>query len=404
MYGYAFGAAEAGVEHVITNGIVRYPGEVSHVGEPPHILHYGIDFNIDATYNWNKMVYKKFDLFACTGHFFGPPPAGSGSKRHEAMRFVVNTLNHAFCDFYHQHCPGTDAALVSCPPTTRPPKKSCSDPGSCCEDDDNTCWQWALDNQCEENAPFMRTKCRLSCHLCSANPPSSVGHVVANRLEAKGAQDRTHSMLQVSTAASLPAPSTTTDREVATLQDLISHTSEPSALSESVDAIHSPQARAASPSIALPSHDALSADAVPSPSKQDSARGMESGRAPSSQGSALVMDEFRAIAEQHRELYGPGRVPEWLEHQVHGTQPPGATALSTSAKGPPKPAAVTAGNNVQNYMQGQRISEDGHWWFFACCVALWASLFVLVLARQFACKKVRRKRKWNVTRSDFMHR
>ena len=78
MYGYAFGAAEAGVDHVITHGVVKYPGEVSGVErEPPYIFHYGIDFTIDATYNWNKMVYKRFDLFQCKGHFFGPPPAGS---------------------------------------------------------------------------------------------------------------------------------------------------------------------------------------------------------------------------------------------------------------------------------------------------------------------------------------
>lgn len=25
----------------------------------PHILHYGIDFNIGADYNWNKMIYKQ---------------------------------------------------------------------------------------------------------------------------------------------------------------------------------------------------------------------------------------------------------------------------------------------------------------------------------------------------------
>jgi hypothetical protein len=94
MYGYAFGAAEAGVEHVITHGVVRYPGEVADTAsaQAPYILHYGIDFTIDATYNWNKMVYKSFDLYKCHGRFFGPPPAGSGSKRHEAMRFVVNTL------------------------------------------------------------------------------------------------------------------------------------------------------------------------------------------------------------------------------------------------------------------------------------------------------------------------
>ena len=54
MYGYAFGAAVAGVDHRITHGIVRYPGELRR-GDRPYILHYGIDFTIDRTYNWNKV-------------------------------------------------------------------------------------------------------------------------------------------------------------------------------------------------------------------------------------------------------------------------------------------------------------------------------------------------------------
>jgi peptidyl serine alpha-galactosyltransferase len=49
MYGYAFGAATAGVSHVITHGVVRYPSEVGKFGDvegAPYILHYGIDFNL----------------------------------------------------------------------------------------------------------------------------------------------------------------------------------------------------------------------------------------------------------------------------------------------------------------------------------------------------------------------
>ena len=76
MYGYAFGAAEAGVEHVVTHGVVKYPGEVSNYGAEPYILHYGIDFTIAKDYNWNKMSYQKLDLFSCKGRYFGPPPLG----------------------------------------------------------------------------------------------------------------------------------------------------------------------------------------------------------------------------------------------------------------------------------------------------------------------------------------
>ncbi len=51
-----------GVDHVITKGIVAYPsdlGMLSILSPDPHILHYGIDFNIGADYNWNKMIYKQ---------------------------------------------------------------------------------------------------------------------------------------------------------------------------------------------------------------------------------------------------------------------------------------------------------------------------------------------------------
>ena len=51
MYGYAFGAATAGVQHVVTHGVVRYPAEVRSFGDvkgAPYILHYGIDFNIGS--------------------------------------------------------------------------------------------------------------------------------------------------------------------------------------------------------------------------------------------------------------------------------------------------------------------------------------------------------------------
>ena len=171
MYGYAFGSAEAGVEHVVTHGIVKYPGEVSNFGAEPYILHYGIDFTLSRDYNWNKMSYQKLDLFQCKGRYFGPPPAGKGTPRDKAMRFVVNTLNRAFCGFYHARCPHTPAAERRCPLLTRPADVPCVGgdraPG-CCRDTNPTCWQWALDEQCELNKGFMADTCKLSCGLCDA--------------------------------------------------------------------------------------------------------------------------------------------------------------------------------------------------------------------------------------------
>ena len=50
---------------MITHGVVQYPRDSG--GKLPYILHYGIDFNIGDSYNWNKMVYKKLDISRCQG-------------------------------------------------------------------------------------------------------------------------------------------------------------------------------------------------------------------------------------------------------------------------------------------------------------------------------------------------
>ena len=41
---------------MITHGVVQYPRDSG--GKLPYILHYGIDFNIGDSYNWNPMVYN----------------------------------------------------------------------------------------------------------------------------------------------------------------------------------------------------------------------------------------------------------------------------------------------------------------------------------------------------------
>ncbi|KAL3923736.1 MAG: hypothetical protein SGPRY_004129, partial [Prymnesium sp.] len=137
MYGYSFGAAMAGVDHVITRGVVRYPSDADDFGASdvsgdgkyvntsfnPYILHYGIDFNI-GDYNWNKMP-----------RFFGAPPEPrKASERAGAL--VVNTLNRAFCKFYRSRCLGKPAAR-------------------------------ATYQQCEKNPDFMHKTCRASCFVCT---------------------------------------------------------------------------------------------------------------------------------------------------------------------------------------------------------------------------------------------
>ena len=43
---------------MITHGVVQYPRDSG--GKLPYILHYGIDFNIGDSYNWNPMVYSPY--------------------------------------------------------------------------------------------------------------------------------------------------------------------------------------------------------------------------------------------------------------------------------------------------------------------------------------------------------
>lgn len=189
MYGYSFAAAEVGVEHRVTHGIVAYPSELPWSGQDPFILHYGIDFNIGPDYNWNKMVFKQLDVLSCRRRFFGPPPKPR-NRRESAGAHVVNILNRAFCDFYSQNCDGQNRMV--CPPSERPP------PGhNECDDNAGNCWAWAIDNQCEENPKFMSTTCRRSCNLCAdqrsaddaTSSPRNIGTSDGIALEVHGGPD-----------------------------------------------------------------------------------------------------------------------------------------------------------------------------------------------------------------------
>ena len=72
MYGYAFGAAVAGVSHVVRRDTMLYPGYVPHAGILPEILHYGSDFAVEPgpagggeRLYFNKMTLVDLDLYAC---------------------------------------------------------------------------------------------------------------------------------------------------------------------------------------------------------------------------------------------------------------------------------------------------------------------------------------------------
>ena len=73
MYGYVFGAAEAGVgRHIISDKLMQYVGSV-YRAPGPFILHYGIDWKFPfkdrqgtaSEYTFNKLNYQPLDVASC---------------------------------------------------------------------------------------------------------------------------------------------------------------------------------------------------------------------------------------------------------------------------------------------------------------------------------------------------
>lgn len=155
MYGYSFGAARSKVEHVVTHGMVVYPYQMDETDPAPHIIHYGIDFNINTDYNFNKMNFKKLDVTTCPNRFFESPPVPKTAAGFWGAR-AVHILNDALCDYYFTWCPGETV----CPPLYQGP------PDPDCTDNDKNCWSWAMNDQCAQNPKFMLNECKRSCRQC----------------------------------------------------------------------------------------------------------------------------------------------------------------------------------------------------------------------------------------------
>lgn len=161
MHGYAFAAAEAGIDHVITENAVMYPSFVRDASDDaPYLLHYGLPFTFEGhDYDWHKGMLSEVDINDCSGPYIGAPPLNVlGSKREAAMRLVVNTLNDALYRYRKRRC-----SVVHRPLRTRPPLCVTED---CCGDSQHDCWKWALRGECVKNPVFMHSSCRASCHQC----------------------------------------------------------------------------------------------------------------------------------------------------------------------------------------------------------------------------------------------
>ena len=109
MYGYVFGAAEAGVpRHVVKNEMMAYVGNVA-APPGPYILHYGIDWQLkndkgEQTYSFNKLAYQALDPASCPRWFFPAVPKAAPNFREEICVKQIVDFNEALCDYYGSHC------------------------------------------------------------------------------------------------------------------------------------------------------------------------------------------------------------------------------------------------------------------------------------------------------------
>ncbi|PON95258.1 peptidyl serine alpha-galactosyltransferase [Trema orientale] len=73
MYGYSFGAAEAGLRHKINDNLMIYPGYVPREGVEPILLHYGLPFSV-GNWSFSKLDHHEDDIVYKCGKVFPIPP------------------------------------------------------------------------------------------------------------------------------------------------------------------------------------------------------------------------------------------------------------------------------------------------------------------------------------------
>jgi len=166
MYGYVFGAARAGVDHLVNREMMLYPTYTPDE-KPPYLLHYGLEVKIGENYTFDKHFFTSGDRLACPVQLFAEPPkvedimakmypAGGRAppvrerERLELAIFTVTALNAALTEH--------SAGAAGCP--------VCVD----CVDGRPSCGEWAGSGECEKNPGFMKATCKLSCAVCDCAP------------------------------------------------------------------------------------------------------------------------------------------------------------------------------------------------------------------------------------------
>eukprot|EP00245_Coleochaete_scutata_P009565 TRINITY_DN3176_c0_g2_i1.p1 TRINITY_DN3176_c0_g2~~TRINITY_DN3176_c0_g2_i1.p1 ORF type:complete len:987 (-),score=179.27 TRINITY_DN3176_c0_g2_i1:1217-4177(-) len=113
MYGYSFGAAEIQLKHKIMDQIMLYPGYIPPDKFEPHVLHYGLEFEV-GNWKWDKAMYHDQDMTNICGNYFPEPPDPStittsdvGEKRKLLINIeCVHTINVALHEIHlRKGCP-----------------------------------------------------------------------------------------------------------------------------------------------------------------------------------------------------------------------------------------------------------------------------------------------------------
>ncbi|KAA3455908.1 F28J7.5 protein isoform 1 [Gossypium australe] len=73
MYGYSFGAAEAGLRHKINDNLMIYPGYSPQPGVEPILLHYGLPFSV-GNWSFSKLEHHEDGIVYECGRLFPEPP------------------------------------------------------------------------------------------------------------------------------------------------------------------------------------------------------------------------------------------------------------------------------------------------------------------------------------------
>ncbi|XVF16275.1 hypothetical protein REPUB_Repub10bG0017100 [Reevesia pubescens] len=115
MYGYSFGAAEAGLRHKINNDLMIYPGYIPRPGVEPILLHYGLPFSV-GNWSFSKLDHHEDGIVYQCGRLFPEPPyprevksmESDPNKRRGLFLNIecINTMNEGLLLQHARHgCP-----------------------------------------------------------------------------------------------------------------------------------------------------------------------------------------------------------------------------------------------------------------------------------------------------------